>query len=256
MENFAKEEMQNLLDTSSCYKEVLEKMGLSPIGNNYNTLNKFIELYSLSTEKINKNRKNMFNNIDDKRNPNKYNTKDKFLSQLKNGTCTLKSSKILQYLIQYGIKKYTCEKCGIDTWNGNLITLELHHKNGNHKDNNLENLEILCPNCHSQTENFRFKNKAHIHNGDDVGRDICTFCNKNYKLSSAKMCLECRKKEREKNIPPKETIKALIRKNPFTVIARMYGVSDNAIRKWCKKYELPYKTSDIHALSNEEWELL
>lgn len=42
---------------------------------------------------------------------------------------------------------------------GKPIVLELHHKNGNTHDHRLENLEILCPNCHSQTDNWKFKNK-------------------------------------------------------------------------------------------------
>ena len=61
-------------------------------------------------------------------------------------------------MIQYNIKEYNCEKCGLSKWNGEDIILELHHKNGNHSDNHLDNLEMLCPNCHSQTENFRTKN--------------------------------------------------------------------------------------------------
>lgn len=51
--------------------------------------------------------------------------------------------------------EYKCqrEKCGISEWLGEPLTLELHHKNGNRKDNTLSNLELLCPNCHTQTHN-------------------------------------------------------------------------------------------------------
>ena len=59
------------------------------------------------------------------------------------------------------------------------------------------------------------------------------------------MCKECWQKEIEKNIPSKEELENLIYKIPFTRIGEMYGVSDNAIRKWCKKYDLPYKRDDI-----------
>lgn len=47
-----------------------------------------------------------------------------------------------------------CEKCGINSWMGNIISLQIHHINGNRYDNRLENLQVLCPNCHSQTDNF------------------------------------------------------------------------------------------------------
>ena len=62
-------------------------------------------------------------------------------------------------LIRYGYKEYRCEKCNNTRWNGELIPIELHHINGNKKDNRLENLQILCPNCHAQTPNYTAKNK-------------------------------------------------------------------------------------------------
>lgn len=55
-------------------------------------------------------------------------------------------------------QKNKCNNCGLDTWNGKPITLELEHKDGNHQNNNRENLEALCPNCHSQTEYWRGRN--------------------------------------------------------------------------------------------------
>jgi len=54
--------------------------------------------------------------------------------------------------------EYKCLHCGITKWNGVEITLELDHINGNNRDNRLENLRFLCPNCHSLTETFRGRN--------------------------------------------------------------------------------------------------
>jgi uncharacterized protein YjcR len=45
----------------------------------------------------------------------------------------------------------------------------------------------------------------------------------------------------------------LIRITPFTKIGEKFGVSDNAIRKWCDKYNLPRKSSEIKAFTDEEW---
>jgi hypothetical protein len=75
----------------------------------------------------------------------------------------LKSSCITTYklkikLFEDKIKEKKCEICGITKWNGNEAPLELHHKDGNRFNNNLNNLEILCPNCHSLTKNFSAKN--------------------------------------------------------------------------------------------------
>lgn len=79
--------------------------------------------------------------------------------------CDILSGKHPQYstshlskrLVKEGYKKYVCECCGISSWNNNKITLELNHKNGDNSDHSLENLELLCPNCHSQTDTYKNK---------------------------------------------------------------------------------------------------
>jgi predicted nuclease with TOPRIM domain len=53
-----------------------------------------------------------------------------------------------------------CNHCGIDEWNGSIIGLELEHIDGNHNNNKRENLEAICPNCHSQTSTWRGRNKT------------------------------------------------------------------------------------------------
>jgi hypothetical protein len=65
------------------------------------------------------------------------------------GAPAITSAKLREKLIRDGIKEARCEKCGNTHWLGVQLTLELHHKNGDHFDNELDNLEILCPNCHS-----------------------------------------------------------------------------------------------------------
>ena len=65
--------------------------------------------------------------------------------------------KLRKKLIQDGIKKHKCEMCGIENWLGKDITLELHHIDFNRFNNDLSNLQILCPNCHSLTPNHSKK---------------------------------------------------------------------------------------------------
>jgi hypothetical protein len=65
-------------------------------------------------------------------------------------------SDIKQFLINE--RGYSCDICKNSEWLGKQITLELHHVNGNPENNTRENLQILCPNCHSQTETYKGKN--------------------------------------------------------------------------------------------------
>lgn len=72
----------------------------------------------------------------------------------------IQSHKLKEKLIRDGIKPNCCELCGISDWLGIQLPLELHHKNGDHYDNELENLQILCPNCHSIQEGNSGSNKG------------------------------------------------------------------------------------------------
>ncbi len=82
---------------------------------------------------------------------------------IENKLPTQKRQVLLDALVQCGYKEYKCECCGISDWNGKSISLQLHHINGNSRDNSLSNLQILCPNCHSQTDNYGSKNAAKTH---------------------------------------------------------------------------------------------
>jgi Zn finger protein HypA/HybF involved in hydrogenase expression len=167
-------------------------------------------------------------------------------------------------LIKEGYKKCICEECKLTKWNGLDIPLELHHKDGDKTNNELSNLAILCPNCHSQTDNFRAKNikrkqtekKSKIQNR----KEICPICNKNMKTKKYQMCLECRKKKRVDDSSmgsiSKDELKNLIRNKSFCEIGKIYGITDNAVRRYCKKYGLPYKKEDIKKYSDDDWKKL
>ena len=57
-------------------------------------------------------------------------------------------------LIAAGLKHQRCENCGLTEWLDAPIPLELHHINGDGQDNRLENLSLLCGNCHARTDNW------------------------------------------------------------------------------------------------------
>ena len=184
----------------------------------------------------------------------------------------INSHKLKEKLIRDGLKEKKCELCGISQWLDYDLPLELHHKNGDHQDNDLDNLMILCPNCHSIQEGNsganvgRYKVKETLENEEKQNKihlkkektnRTCIDCNAIIS-SRAIRCKSCAAKEKQKDKtafhPSREELKQLIRSTSFLQIGNMYGVTDNAVRKWCDNYQLPRKVSDIKSYSDEEWE--
>ncbi len=79
--------------------------------------------------------------------------------QLKDWSQYTRASRLKPHLIKK--RGHQCERCGRKNWQGETITLEVHHVNGNHPDNREENLKLYCPNCHALTPTWRRQKKKH-----------------------------------------------------------------------------------------------
>lgn len=153
MYNYSANELQNILDNSSSYIDAVRKMGLSG-SSNVVTLKRIINEYSLSLDKMNINRRVRMS--DTTKSQNRRKTALEIIKDSK----VISSHKLKERLIEDGIKERRCENCGLTEWMGKIIPLELHHKDGNHSNNDLDNLQLLCPNCHAQTDTYKGKNKS------------------------------------------------------------------------------------------------
>ena len=142
-------------------------------------------------------------------------------------------------LIEDGIKKDECEKCGNIEWMGQKIPLELHHKDGNRFNNELENLEILCPNCHSLTPNHSNK-KVKTPKRKQQKEIKINFCQCGSPIKrKSRYCTKCYKlKQRTTKRPEINVLMNDIKLLGYSATGRKYGVSDNAIRKWIKNTPL------------------
>ena len=65
-------------------------------------------------------------------------------------------------LLAEGLKENRCERCAVSDWLGEPLAIALHHANGDGLDNRIENLVMLCPNCHSQTDNFSGRGRRRL----------------------------------------------------------------------------------------------
>lgn len=148
------------MDESKSYADLFRKIGISEHGHNYKTLSKVIEELNLDCTKINENRKiTNYNNL-----KALHSKKSIPLEDILNGNDNhyYNSNSLKNRLIKSGIKEYKCECCGLSEWLGNPIPLQLHHEDGNHNNNILENLKLLCPNCHALTDTYAGKNAKEI----------------------------------------------------------------------------------------------
>lgn len=171
----------------------------------------------------------------------------------------IKSHTLKLKLFRDGLKEHKCELCGVSQWQGVDLPLELHHKDGNHYNNDLDNLIILCPNCHSIQEGNSGKAVKSKEEVAELAKEakrtaICVICGKSITRNST-YCPECYAREsRTVERPTREELKNLIRTTSFLQIGKSYNVSDNAVRKWCDGYGLPRKVSEIKSYSDEEWD--
>jgi len=146
-------------------------------------------------------------------------------------------------LVSEGLLKYKCRCGNTGMWEGKPLSLQLEHKNGVNNDNRIENLEFLCPNCHSQSETYAGKNnKTNCRTNNKI--KIIKYCecgNKIYKTSI--MCKNCRgkfianKNRKIKIRPTHDELIDLTSTIGYTATGSKYGVSDNTVRNWIKYYE-------------------
>lgn len=222
-----KEELQKLVDNSQSLSEVLRKQGKSVSGAAVKVLKNELNTYGIKYKFL----------------PQHISSKKDLKDILVENSTYYTSSDLLKRLFKEKIKEQKCECCGISEWQDKPITLQLHHINGNHNDNRLTNLKVLCPNCHSQTDNWGSK-KAKKY-CPDCGKEICR---------ESTYCRSCAPKHRVVNDenkskrPSKEILLEEIKDNSFVELGKKYGVNEASVRKWCKKYNLPFRRRDIKKL--------
>ncbi len=147
---YSEDDLIKAISNNTSVAGVLKSLNVKPCGGNYTTVQTYIEKMSLDTSHFKGQAWSRGSKIGPKRE----------ISEYLNNSFPIGSHKLRLRLLKEGFFKHQCSCCKRRKWLQEPIPLELHHKDGDNKNNLLSNLELLCPNCHSQTENFRGKNKS------------------------------------------------------------------------------------------------
>lgn len=242
---YTKEQLEPIIQKSRSIAQALILLDLVPVGGNYATLKKYIKLFQIDTSHMT-NQGWRANQTFGPRRP----IKDYLSNQ-----CFITSHALRERLIKEQILAKQCSSCLLVHWQNHPIPLELHHKDGNRDNNSLDNLCVLCPNCHAQTDNYRGKNIKNKSQKSGLSRPrkrknkglrqsrknrtyqclycLCDFCpsRKQQKYCGYKCSrMVTRKTER----PTNDVLLKQIEELGYLGTSRLYGVSDNAIRKWLK----------------------
>jgi len=213
-----KSDLENLAKSNNSLSAILRSIGLTTKGtSNFQSLKKRLMEESIDYSHIalglgsNKGRK--FHNV--KKIP---------LGEILVEGSSFSRAHLKERLLEAGLLEYKCYICGLADWLNKPISLELDHINGISDDHRLENLRFLCPNCHSQTETFGCKRK------------------KKFKVRVSDLDPRWRNRPNLKNRkvvrPSKERLSNMLWSIPTTSVARIFGVSDKAVEKWAKSYQI------------------
>lgn len=162
LKKYSKEWLEELCKDSFSYAEVLRKAGRKQGGGAQKTLKQKIELYDIDISHFTgqnwnkgKTRKSDNRLLQQGLNQEKYTLEEVFIEN------SPVAQKVLRgYIERHSVLEYKCQNCGCDgNWQNGKIALEVHHINGNNKDNRLSNLQYLCPNCHALTDTYCGRNK-------------------------------------------------------------------------------------------------
>jgi len=147
--NYTDDDFIEAWTTSGSVRQVLTKLGLKEAGGNYLCANNRAKALGLTKDHFHGQGWNKGKTFGPRRPLEVYLSNE----------YGIQSYQLKNRLIKEGYKTHQCEICGITEWNGKPTPIELDHIDGNHHNNSLSNLRIVCPNCHAQTDTYRGRNK-------------------------------------------------------------------------------------------------
>jgi 5-methylcytosine-specific restriction endonuclease McrA len=174
LKKYDKEWLEELCAESNSLAEVLKKAGRKQGGGSQQILKDKIAEYDIDISHFTGQLWNKGKTREDDeriamqaKNQEKYSLEEVFKKDSK-----ITQHGLREYIQKYNAIEYRCSKCGCNGhWQDGEIRLEIHHKDGDNHNNEIDNLTYLCPNCHALTDNFRGRNKKQSQNGRFVSEE-------------------------------------------------------------------------------------
>lgn len=225
--DYTKEELQKFVNESSTISEILEKIGKRKNTGARKTLNKYLKFRGVDLKEFSKRQKDkQINGI-----RNYIHSISKPLNEILVENSNYDGYYLKKRLLECNLIEEKCAICGQPPiHNGIPLVLQLDHKDGIHSNNKIENLRLLCPNCHTQTPTWGSKDR-------NPKKYYCIDCTKETK-GYGKKCNSCASIEFNKDYRKfevsREDLERLLYEMPMIKIGEKFGVTDNSIRQRCE----------------------
>jgi hypothetical protein len=230
---YSEQAAREAIAASKSYSEALRRLGMRAAGGNHATIRKYAErIWRIPTDHFDPRASQRIQLAAREGRP---------LAEFLTEGSTYSRASLKKRLFAEGHKQRRCELCGVgEQWRGRPMSLILDHVNGVANDNRLENLRIVCPNCAATLDTHCGRNKPRQ----------CRWCETTFRPShktqmycthacwtSSNAAHADRPDRRRVPRPSYEQLLADLEEMSWVAVGCKYGVSDNAVRKWLRRYE-------------------
>lgn len=230
MNVYEKDYLEPIVTNSKTYAEILRKLKRKMNSGNYQTLQKYIRIHQINTDHLMGKR-----HLQDTLRPRQSIPIEQVLVENSNysNTTSLKKRLLKMGLLKNKCYIDDCPTLKMDNWLNKEIVYQLDHINGIRHDNRLENLRLLCPICHTQTNNYAGRN---IKTASKELVNSCLLCESPIKFYSL-YCRECAAKKEKINWPPIDELLKRVQQENINTVAAELGVSFNGLKKHINKHK-------------------